>query len=77
MNELFKIPETLSPRLQWMRDHDVKTIPDAWDSFYERERWAAYTGTIADMPELYYGDTEDEAIVDLAKKNNLKLCNES
>ena len=73
---LFDMPETPSPRLQWMREHDLKTLPNIWDEFEDRERWAAYTGTIDDFPELHFGDTEDEAIVAFAKKQNLKLWNE-
>ena len=76
MTELFHIPETPSPRLRWMQEHDVKTIPGAWDSFTERERWAAYAGSIDDMPELYYGDTADDAITEFAKANNIRLWNE-
>lgn len=71
------LPETPSPRILWMRKHDVKVVPEVWDEFNDRERWAAYTGLIDDLPELHFGDTADDAIVEFAKKNNLKLWNES
>lgn len=66
MNDnLFDIPETKSPRLIWMERHGIKTqeIKGSW----------AATASIFSCN----GDTENDAIVSLAKKMNIKLWNES
>ncbi len=79
MNELFKTPETLSPRLAWMREKDVKTREAEGD-------WAAYIGdpphdrySLAMMKhrkEIALGDSEEEAIFALAKAQGWTLWNE-
>ena len=64
MIELFDIPESKSPRLVWMEKHGVKTS-------YCNDLWQAEHGiTIA------FGDSELDALTELAKKLNLKLWNE-
>jgi hypothetical protein len=80
MSELFDIPETLSPRLRWIREHKVRTHHAPW---CEDEPWSAWTpanespeGLPMDPEACGYCMTEDEAIVELAKKLNLKLWNE-
>lgn len=74
MTDLFDIPETLSPRLKWMREHSMATelIADKWLA-----EVAHYQDGILVFLDRANGDTEDEAIVALAKKLNLKLWNES
>lgn len=83
MNELFDLAPSLSPRLKWMREHDIQVefIPEEerrgheaawevysyWDDAADDEDPTAHTG---------YGETEDEAIVDFARRNHLKLWNE-
>ena len=71
MTELFDyIPESKSPRLLWMERYGVETGgPDEDDEFWAK----AYCAGI----ERYgYGQTEDEAICNLAKRSGWKLWNE-
>jgi hypothetical protein len=83
-DSLFEIPTTLSPRLQWMQKYGI-LISDGGED-YEPEgkdeisgnrlyRYWAKAMFIPRYPESG-GDTEDDAIVALAKKLNLKLWNE-
>lgn len=74
MSELFQIEETLSPRLKWMRENQIETESDAFDAYTGEDRWIAYR--YEDFGDNEFGDTEDEAIVALAKKLNVKLWNE-
>lgn len=82
MSELFNIEETPSPRLVWMRLHKIRThrspsIPEG------EEPWVAWlpedehddTGIPIDMESCGLGETEDEAIVALAKLKNIPLWN--
>jgi hypothetical protein len=85
---LFDIPESPSPRLQWLRDHQIDIIDngidykpgDCCEIFGNRlfRYWALQGGkqTKTELSEAG-GDTEDEAIVNLARKLNLKLWNEA
>lgn len=89
---LFDVPETLSPRLAWLKKHEIKTLHRD-DLSDEAGRWEAYVGeyqfaideTFADResgfypdesPFLAWGETEDDAILELAKNNGWKLWNE-
>lgn len=92
MTELFDIPETKSPRLLWVEKHGVKTKERdgkfyAWDSYTEesmREEYEDEHGDdrnfdmISESPKgwIGIGATEDDAIVDWAKKNSTPLWNE-
>ncbi len=73
-NNLFDIPESPSPRLQWMRDHLISIIPMAQADSPSLPKFIA-TKTI-----IGTGDTEDDAFDDLLEKLqcglNLKLWNE-
>lgn len=91
-DELFPTPETLSPRLVWMRRHEIKTLHR--DDLPEKAgQWEAYIGdyqtavdkTINDTearfypdesPYLAWGETEEDAVLELAKNNQWKLWNE-
>lgn len=89
---LFDVPEQLSPRLAWMKKHNVITFhltpkdPDhVWlADFYEDDDLdidnpaAYFASETASNGERYIGtgDTEDEAIVELCKKRRVKLWNE-
>lgn len=89
-DELFQIDETLSPRLKWIAKNGILTHhadhldEDPWMAIQPFEGHKGNVGEImAEWCGLYeecnaigYGDTEDEAIVALAKKLNLKLWNE-
>lgn len=68
MSELFDIPESKSPRLIWMEEHEITT--------HQGEKWTAYSPLILDEDTTGTGDTELDAITDLARKLNLKLWNE-
>ena len=87
---LFNIPETPSPRLKWMSALCIKTSdngdhlkPGDEDEFGNPlSRWVAWQGGKRTKSSAFWdhrtgwGDTEDDAIVALAKKLNLKLWNE-
>ena len=84
---LFDLPETPSPRLNWMRENKIEVVDSGLDHEPGDECeitgnqiyrfWAFQSGkrTKSEISEAG-GDTEDEAIVNLAKKLNLKLWNE-
>lgn len=91
MNELFAIAPSLSPRLKWMQENNV-TVKDNGGGHQPGdecpETGARLYRYCASRPNSHFmiglliatrtgwGDTEDEAIVDLAKKLNLRLWNE-
>lgn len=87
MSDLFPIEETLSPRLKWMRHHQIEIVDSGLDHEPGDEceitgnrlyRFWAFQGGKQTNTEISEagGDTEDEAIVALAKKMNIKLWNE-
>jgi len=71
MNELFDIPETPSPRLQWMNRYHITTRQDL--SASENNKWSAFHG----MDRIAIGHSEDSALTNAAKSLNIKLWNES
>lgn len=73
-DNLFDIPEQLSPRLAWMKKHDIRINKD--DNRDDKRIWRACGEDQDDDTFEGYGSTEDEAIVDIAKKLHLKLWNE-
>jgi hypothetical protein len=84
---LFDIPETLSPRLKWMRNHQIEVIDSGLDhepgdkceiTGNRLYRFWAFQGGKQTKTEIAEagGDTEDEAIVALAKKLAIPLWNE-
>lgn len=81
MSDLFNIPEYPSPRLVWMREHDVQVGRYVRDDGQGQPVWYAAIGdeesASDDESEIAYGDTEDEAIVNLAKVNGWRLWNEA
>jgi len=73
MSELFNIPESKLPRLQWIDKHGVWTSPTKFiDDPNPRQAWTATSAGINGV-----GPTEDDAIVDLAKHMGIKLWMES
>jgi hypothetical protein len=68
---LFDIPESPSPRLKWIRDHQVSLTSETTPAGHPH--WTAWV-----FPDTSgYGATEDEAIADLAKKLSIPLWNEA
>lgn len=86
-DELFQIDETLSPRFRWMREKNIEVVDSGIDHepgdeceltgnrLYRFWAWQTCKRTKTESASAG-GDTEDEAIVELAKKLNLKLWNE-
>ena len=81
MSELFTIPESKSPRLQWMEKHGIEVSDGGRD--YEHGDECAETGQ-----QLYrfmahgkqegsgFGVTADDAILDYARTAGFRLWNE-
>ena len=65
MSDLFDLPESKSPRLQWMEKHGIRS------RYCSCARWYAWSGM-----DDGWGDTEDEAITQLVLKLGIKLWNE-
>lgn len=87
MSELFPIEETLSPRIKWMRHHQIEVVDSGLDhepgdqceiTGNRMYRFWAFQGGKQTKTQIAEagGDTEDDAIVALAKKLNLKLWSE-
>ena len=79
-DDLLTVPEQLSPRLQWMKEHGVTTLHQDWLNF---QPWSAFIGPIETMTvaaeefgELRFADNEHDAIVNLAEANGWPLWNE-
>lgn len=64
---LFDLPDSPSPRLQWMRRHGVTVEMDSIVFHYAAKASGAKAG---------FGFSELEALTDFAINNNLKLWNE-
>ena len=81
---LFDLPESPSPRLKWIAEKQVRThnhpqSEPPWSAWLPSQDYSStwpccYDPLQEDM--VGQGDTEDEAIIALAKKLNLKLWNE-
>jgi hypothetical protein len=83
MNELFDIPVSKSPRLQWIERHGIQTH-HAPHMKEDGTPWSAWlpsnqhsSGLPMDPEACGYGMTEDEAMIDLAIKNRMKGWNET
>ncbi len=76
MSELFTIPEQLSPRLAWMKRYEISTV----DVGHSWEAWGWFP--VLDDPIILtrywigHGNTDGEALADLAKQAGIKLWNE-
>jgi len=77
MSDLFHIPESKSPRLMGREDNDIHTAqpPECFRNNGAKADWIAWKGKIT-SGIFSTGDTEDEAIVALAKANGWPLWNE-
>ena len=83
---LFDIPEQKSPRLKWMQEKNISThlnndVQAGDEDEFSGEQiypWTAFTGKPRfPRPDAGYGDSEHEAIVDLAIKKGWRLWNET
>ena len=84
--ELFDVPETKSPKLKWLEQHKIKTEQTQYKVGDEDEfgedlfPWYAWTGgaNIArtSTSKMAGGETEDEAIRNLAIKLHLRTWGE-
>lgn len=76
---LFDIPETLSPRLRWMRGYNIKTqrLSPAIEGLpsWEAEVWKVGPSGVGRRITAS-GDTEDAALTALALAAGIKLWNE-
>jgi len=88
MNTLFEMEETLSPRREWMRKHNIKTrfrndLGEDWD-----QPWEAYVGDYSEAvrwtfedhndypensPRLAFSDTEDGCLERLAVNAGIEI----
>ena len=72
MSELFDIPETLSPRLAWMKNMGITTTTITPMSGDPKN----YPKFLAKHTIIEAGESEDEAVLKLAKRMGIKLWNE-
>lgn len=72
--ELFpaKAVRQLSPRLKWVKEHDVRTLHRKVHD--GSKRWFAWVDGVG--PGQGEGETEEEACRDLGVKAGIKLWNE-
>lgn len=79
MNELFQIEESLSPRLAWIKEHQIRTHhqpsmeeeESPWTAWLPMHDWdETQSGCFSDEFEndVGYGRTKDEAMADLCIK---------
>lgn len=79
---LFDLPDSPSPRLEWMRRHGVMTEYISDDPTGEFNGWCAHYADDDPYKSPFpwlgwgYGENELEALTEFAIKNNLKLWNE-
>jgi hypothetical protein len=67
-DELFTIPETLSPRLAWMRDNGISTREI--QVLVPQKAWQAEGASVFSTAE-----NEQDALVSLARKMGIRLWN--
>lgn len=77
MSELFD-PKSVtvdSPCKKWVKKHSISTLKSPEID----PPWAAWSGGLDDAlnkDNIGYGQTEDDALVDWAKENGVRLWNE-
>lgn len=94
---LFDLPDSPSPKLQWMREHrlgikfrdDLSLGAEQWECWkddYERTVLKVFgdgetlSGESCDPdwnPDFVMAESEQDALVEMAKRNNWKLWNEN
>lgn len=70
-DELFTIPESLSPKRKWINEHAIVIVP-GYDNTWEDGEIYPFMATIPGHDE-YFGGTEDEALIRLANALNIPL----
>lgn len=75
MSDLFNIPASKSPRLLWLEKHCITVSFVPADPIAYREFWNAKHISETRLV-MAQGDTEDEALVNLAKELGIRLWNE-
>lgn len=82
-DQLFNVPESLSPRLAWLKKHGVRLhhnpseFPDdPWCVWLPENEQVETPGIPAREDLCGFGATEEDALCELAKIHNLKLWNE-
>lgn len=77
---LFDLPETLSPRLaEWLKLHNIETRHAGFGPAVHTQWMAWQPCDSADHPHdgnACEGETEEDALTDLAKKLGIRLWNE-
>lgn len=70
-DQLFDVPETLSPKLKWMRKHNIETGELEND---DGDKWTAWLQPDGGgIPSTFCGgQTEEEALVSLALELGIK-----
>jgi len=78
MSDLFEIPPCESPRLRWIKKHQINTYCSGKAEDFDGEPWNCWQGKPEDCSKGHYetGATEHESIVNWAIKNNVRLWNE-
>jgi hypothetical protein len=76
--DLLNVPVVESPRLKWLKEHDVRTRYVAWNEDDDCS-WAAWVGDVEhnDESNTMLEKTEHDAIVALALKYGWRLWNET
>ena len=67
------VPETLSPRMAWMREHDihVEELPEE-NRVEPEDLWIAWQGESGPNSPAQFGESRDEALLRLAKDLGIK-----
>lgn len=83
MSELFALPESLSPKLKWLRAHGLDThhfpeyadLPESPETGKICYPWICYMDCWDDKYDVNFkpgeAETEEDAIWDYCRKNNL------
>ena len=76
MSELFLIETSESPRLKWLKKHGIATGENVFTPTHSDDYRYTYSRR-ADCAAGYgYGNSDEEAVLDLAVKQGWKLWNQ-
>jgi len=71
MSELFDIPESKSPRLQWQDYHGITCVETDLD--LPKNRWQTMQSK---TKTIVRGPTQEDALIAISNKLNIKLWNQ-